>query len=202
MRRQTHSGFTLIETVISLVLLSFIALIGYQGLAFGMEQWRKGHERLEFGYAYQQAIGWVRNSLGAAETLVDRRASRRDYLFDGSARGVEFFTRFDQARRGGLYVTRLFHDAADNSLQVSYYLHHPEIDPQKMGVEPDRVTILDGIVSFRMAYYGKAKGKISARWHDDWRSSYRLPQLIRLDLETVDGIKHQSIVSVLTSKDV
>ena len=41
-----------------------------------------------------------------------------------------------------------------------------------------------------------------ARWHDDWRKSSRLPQLIRLDLETVDGIKHQSIVSVLTSNNV
>jgi prepilin-type N-terminal cleavage/methylation domain-containing protein len=201
MRRRSHSGFTLIETVISLLLLSFIALIGYQGLAFGMEQWRKGHEKLEFGYAYQQAMGWVRNSLGAAEKFVDRRVSRRDYLFDGGAHSVEFVTRFERARRGGLYVTRLFHDAADNSLRVSYYLHHPEINPQKTGVKPDRVTILDGIASLQISYYGKAKGKLIARWHDDWRESNRLPQLIRLDLETVDGIKHQSIVSVLTSNN-
>jgi prepilin-type N-terminal cleavage/methylation domain-containing protein len=199
MRRQTHSGFTLIETVISLVLLSFIALIGYQGLAFGMEQWRKGHEKLEFGYAYQQAVGWARNSLGAAEKVVDPRVTRRHYLFDGGASSVEFVTRFDRARRGGLYVTRLFHDAADNSLQVSYYLYHPEINPEKAGIEPARVTILGDVASLKISYYGKAKGKRSVRWHADWREDFKLPQLIRLDLETVDGIKHQSIVSVLTS---
>jgi prepilin-type N-terminal cleavage/methylation domain-containing protein len=108
MQRRTHSGFTLIETVISLVLLSFIALIGYQGLVFGMEQWRKGHERLEFGYAYQQAIGWVRNSVGAAERIVDRRVTEQIYRFDGGASAVEFVTRFERARRGGLYVTRLY----------------------------------------------------------------------------------------------
>jgi prepilin-type N-terminal cleavage/methylation domain-containing protein len=201
MRRRAHSGFTLIETVISLVLLSFIALIGYQGLAFGMEQWRKGHEKLESGYAYQQAIGWVRNSLGAAEKVVERRVSLPDYLFDGGTRSVKFVTRFDRARRGGLYVTRLFHDADDNSLQVSYYLYHPEVDPEKTGLEPDRVTILEGIASLKMSYYGKARGKIRARWHDSWRQHVKLPELIRLDIETVDGITHQSIVSVLTSND-
>ena len=202
MRRRTLSGFTLIETVISLVLLSFIALIGYQGLAFGMEQWRKGHEKLEFGYAYQQAMGWVRNSLGAAEKIVDQQVNRRDYLFDGGGHSVKFVTRFERARRGGLYVTRLFHDADDNSLQVSYYLYHPEVDPEKTGLEPARVTILEDIASLRISYYGTARGKTSARWHDDWRKSSRLPQLIRLDLETVDGIKHQSIISVLTSNHV
>jgi len=199
MRRRTHSGFTLIETVISLVLLSFIALIGYQGLAFGMEQWRKGHERLESGYAYQQAMGWVRNSLGTAEKVVDVRVGLREYLFDGGARNVMFVARFDRARRGGLYVTRLFHDAADNSLQVSYYLYHPEIDPEKTGIEPDRVTILEDVAALKISYYGKARGGRSLRWHADWRKNLKLPRLIRLDLETVDGIKHQSIVSVLTS---
>ena len=199
MRRRTHSGFTLIETVISLVLLSFIALIGYQGLAFGMEQWRKGHDRLESGYAYQQAMGWVRNSIGTAEKVVDVRVSLRHYLFDGGTRSIEFVTRFDRAQRGGLYVTRLFHDAADNSLQVSYYLYHPEIDPQKAGFEPDRVTILEDVAALKISYYGKARGERSLRWHADWRKNLKLPRLIRLDLETVDGIKHQSIVSVLTS---
>jgi prepilin-type N-terminal cleavage/methylation domain-containing protein len=202
MRRRTQSGFTLIETVISLVLLSFIALIGYQGLAFGMEQWRKGHEKLESGYAYQQAMGWVRNSLGTAKKVVDRRVGARNFLFDGGARSVEFVTRFDRARRGGIYVTRLFHDATDNSLQVSYYLYHPEVDPEKTGFEPARVTILEGIASLKISYYGKVSDRNSARWHDGWHKGYRLPQLIRLDIETVDGIKHQSIVSVLTSNNV
>ena len=199
MRRRIQSGFTLIETVISLVLLSFIALIGYQGLAFGMEQWRKGHERLEFGYAYQQAMGWVRNSLGMAEKVVVQHNSRSEYLFDGGTRGVKFVTRFDRARRGGLYVNRLFHDAADNSLRVSYYLHHPEIDPLKAEIKPDSVTILEDVAALTISYYGKAIGEKSLRWHDDWRRNLKLPRLIRIDLETVDGIKHQSIVSVLTS---
>jgi prepilin-type N-terminal cleavage/methylation domain-containing protein len=199
MRRQTHSGFTLIETVISLVMLSFIALIGYQGLVFAMEQWQKGHERLEFRQAYQQAMGWVRNSIGVAEKVIDPRISLRSYLFDGAPLSVKFVARFDRARRGGLYVTRLFHYAADNSLRVSYYLYHPEVDPQEAGIEPDSVTILEDVAALKISYYGKAKNEKSLRWHADWRNNLKLPRLIRLDLETVDGVKHQSIVTVLTS---
>ena len=135
MRRRQQDGFTLIETVISLVLLSFIAMIGYQGLIFAMEQWQKGHERLEFRQAYQQAMSWVRHSFGSAERVVYRNGSRHHYRFDGTLQSVEFVARFDRARRGGLYVTRLFHDPADNSLRVSYYLYHPEVDPLKAGLE-------------------------------------------------------------------
>jgi len=171
MHRRTQSGFTLIETVISLVLLSFIALIGYQGLIFGMEQWRKGHDRLESRYAYQQAMGWVRNTVGTQERVVDRRISLRSLVFDGKPGSVEFVARFERARRGGLYVTRLFHDPQDSRLKVSYYLHHPEIDPR-------------------------------ARWHDAWSDAATLPRLIRIEIETVDGVNYQSIVSVLTSNDV
>lgn len=199
MKRRTQSGFTLIETVISLVLLSFIALIGYQGLAFGMEQWRKGHDRLEFRQAYQQALGWMRNSIGSAERVVDRRTTQQAYRFSGDATAVEFVARFERARRGGLYVTRVFHDTIDNSLQVSYYLHHPEIDPQADQFEPDRVTLLENVGKLKISYYGQAKDEKTLRWHAGWGKSMKLPRLIRLDLETVDGIKHQSILSVLTS---
>ena len=200
MRRRQQGGFTLIETVISLVLLSFIAMIGYQGLFFAMEQWQKGHDRLEFRQAYQQAMGWVRNSVGTAEKVIDPRISQRHYRFDGGPHSVEFVTRFERARRGGLYVTRLFHDAADNSLRVSYYLYHPEVDPLKANLEPDSVTILEGVASMRLSYYGKEKIK-AARWHDSWSNAFQLPRLLRIDIETVDGIKHRSIVSVLTSNN-
>ena len=52
----------------------------------------------------------------------------------------------------------------------------------------------------KISYYGKARDEKKLRWHADWQRSLELPRLIRLDLETVDGIKHQSIVSVLTSR--
>jgi prepilin-type N-terminal cleavage/methylation domain-containing protein len=200
MRQRRQGGFTLIETVISLVLLSFIAMIGYQGLIFGMEQWQKGHDRLEFRQAYQQAIGWMRTSVGTAEKVIDRRVSPRHYRFDGGPHSVEFVTRFERARRAGLYVTRLFHDPADNSLKVSYYLYHPEIDPRKAGLEPDSVTILEDVASMRVSYYGKNNSK-AARWQDSWENAFRLPRLLRIEIDTVDGITHRSIINVLTSND-
>ena len=201
MHRRIHRGFTLIETVISLVLLSFIALIGYQGLIFGMEQWRKGHDRLESRYAYQQAMGWVRNAVGTSERVVDRRISLRSLVFDGQPNSVEFVARFDRARRGGLYVTRLFHDPRDNRLKVSYYLHHPDIVPRGEAFDPGQVTILPDIAVLRLSYYGNNRGK-TARWHDAWRDAATLPRLIRFEIETVDGVNYRSIVSVVTSNNV
>lgn len=201
MKATGNSGFTLIETVISLVLLSFIAIIGYQGLIFGMNQWRKGHDNMQFQYDYHQAIGWVRNKLSSAEKVLQLRGNRQAYLFVGDAQSVEFVARFDRARRGGLYVSKLDYDAASESIYVSYYLRHPEIDGDQDSDSSERVPLLSNIASVRISYYGRKLGG-RTDWHDSWRDSNTLPRLIRLEIKSVEGVNYQSTINVLTSNNV
>jgi hypothetical protein len=63
------------------------------------------------------------------------------------------------------------------------------------------VTILPDIATLKLSYYGRNNSR-TARWHDAWSDAATLPRLIRIDLETVDGIKYQSIVGVVTSNNV
>jgi len=201
MKPANDGGFTLIESVISLMLLSFITIIGYQGLIFGVNQWRNGHDKMQFQYDYHQALGWMRNKLGSAEKVVSPNANKFSYLFDGTAQDLEFVGRYERARRGGLYVSRLVFDKSDNSLYVSYYLHHPDVVGKLKNSPPRRVTLLSNVVSLRLSYYGrKLGGKVS--WHDNWHGENSLPQLLNIEIETVDGITHQSLISVLTSNNV
>ena len=127
MKHAKAGGFTLIETVISLTLLSFITIIGYQGLVFGMNQWRNGHDKMQHQYDYHQALGWMRDKLGSAEKVTRIGSDDRAYLFEGMPDSVEFVGRYDRTRRGGLYVSKVFIDTRDHSINVSYYLHHPDI---------------------------------------------------------------------------
>jgi general secretion pathway protein J len=202
MNRNTAAGFTLIETVIALVLLSFVMVIGYQGLVFGIEQWHKGEVRLESRYDYYQAIGWMRSRLGEAEKTTAYVEKPEYYLFDGNTREVEFVARFDRARRAGLYVTRVYLDERDQSLYVAYYLHHPDVERTLEQLDPERVKLLPGVASLRISYYGRPSGQRNKEWHPDWRKQTSLPQLLKLEIETVDGVKHESFISMLTSNNV
>lgn len=202
MNRNTATGFTLIETVIALVLLSFVTVIGYQGLVFAIEQWHKGEERLQSGYDYHQAAGWMRARLGSAEKTIAFGGNEKFLLFDGKADQVEFVARFDRARQPGLYVTRVYLDERDHGLYVAYYLHHPDIEHSLEQHEPERVKLLPDVVSLRISYYGRLSGQRKKAWQSGWRDENSLPQLVKLEIETVDGVKHESYISVLTSNNV
>ncbi|MDH3450414.1 MAG: prepilin-type N-terminal cleavage/methylation domain-containing protein [Gammaproteobacteria bacterium] len=202
MNRNTAAGFTLIETIIALVLLSFVMVIGYQGLVFGVEQWHKGEERLESQYDYHQAVGWMRARLGSAEKAIAFGGDAKSYLFEGKTGEVEFVARFERARRPGLYVTRVYLDERDHSLYVAYYLHHPDVARNLEQLEPERVKLLPGVASLRISYYGRRSGQRKKEWHPGWRNQASLPQLLKLEIETVDGVKHESYISVLTSNNV
>ena len=202
MKHAKAGGFTLIETVISLTLLSFITIIGYQGLVFGMNQWRNGHDKMQHQYDYHQALGWMRDKLGSAEKVTRIGSDDRAYLFEGMPDSVEFVGRYDRTRRGGLYVSKVFIDTRDHSINVSYYLHHPDIARNIDSHAPERVALLANVSAIRFSYYGRKFGAKKKGWHDSWREQDSLPQLLKLELETVDGVKHQSLISVLTSNNV
>jgi len=202
MNRNTAAGFTLIETVIALVLLSFVTVIGYQGLVFGIEQWHKGEKRLQLQYDYHQAVGWMRARLGSAEKTTAYVGQPKSYLFNGQTREVEFVARFDRARRPGLYVTLMYLDERDHGLYVAYYLHHPDVARTLEQIEPERVKLLPDVASLRISYYGRPSGQRKKEWHPSWRKQTSLPQLLKLEIETVDGVKHESFISVLTSNNV
>ena len=202
MKRNSASGFTLIETVISLTLLSFITIIGYEGLIFGMNQWRSGHDRMQHQYDYHQALGWMRDKLGSAEKVIRIGGDDQAYLFDGTPRSVEFVARYDRTRRGGLYVSKIYLDQRDHSLSVSYYLHHPDVVKNLENVVPQRVALLANVASVRFTYYGRQPGTKKKAWHDSWPDQNSLPQLLKLNIETVDGVTYESLLSVLTSNNV
>jgi len=201
MKRNINCGFTLIETVISLMLLSFITIIGYQGLVFGMEQWRNGHDKMQFQYDFHQAIGWARNKIGSAEKVLDLKGSGRSYLFSGADRSVEFVARYDRSRRGGQYVTKILYAEGDTSIYVYYHLHHPDMERESEDRFSERVKLLSEVASLRFSYYGSKGGKAAA-WHDDWVDSNTLPQLVKIHIQSVDGVKYVSTVNVLTSNNV
>lgn len=196
---RTH-GFTLVEMMISLTLLSMITIIGYQGLQFSIKQWQRGNDSMLFQYDYFQAVSWIRNKIGASENVLMPGSSDYSYFFTGSSDSVEFVARYNRTRRGGLYVNKIFYDKSDNSIHVSYYLHHPGISLKAKNALPEQVTLLSNVRSIRFSYYGRKQGR-RAHWHDSWGDLNSIPRLVRVDIENDTGEHFQSTIQVLTSNN-
>ena len=201
MNRKITQGFTLIEMIVSLVLLSFITIIGYQGLMFGVNQWRIGHDKMLFQYDYHQAVSWIRNKTAVSEKVKKPGGNDFSYFFTGEKHSVEFVTRYSRARKGGLYVSKIVYDAEYKSIDVIYYLHHPDMKNAIENNLSEKTTLLSNVSAIEFSYYGK-KGGAKAKWHTHWKDDNSLPQLLKLDIESGSGSHYQSTIYMATSNNV
>lgn len=201
MNSYSNKGFTLIEMVISLVLLSFITIIGYQGLFYSANNWQKGHDKMLFQYDYHQAVNWIRHKAGSAEKVKSPTSSSPAYLFNGEKHSLEFVARYSRTRKGGLYVNKIQYDPGAQKIDVSYYLHHPDIQSQQQEIATDSVTLLPDVKSIEFYYYGRdITGKTD--WYESWKDRNTLPKMIRLEIINTDDVSYESIIYVASSNNV
>ena len=186
--------------MISLTLLSFITVIGYQGLMFSVKQWQHGGDKMTLQYDYYQTMSWIRNKIGAAVIVQTPSGNDYNYLFNGDRGSVEFVARYNRTRRGGLYVNKIFFDEDDKSIYVSYYLHHPDIKFKTENFVPEQITLLSNVKSIKFSYYGRKIGSV-ARWHNNWKNANSLPQLIKVDIEDEVGELFESTIHIATSNN-
>lgn len=194
------AGFTLVEMTVSLMLLSFITIIGYQALMFGLQQWQQGNDKMTFQYNYFQAVSWVRNKLGSSEKVKDLNSNANAYLFNGSSESVEFVARYSRTRRGGLYVNKIQFNEQDQTITVNYYLHHPDNQSTINPAGLQGVSLLTQVESLRFFYFGNKQGE-KATWHDNWSNSTTLPQLVRMEIHNDSGQRYESTIHVSTSNN-
>ena len=201
MSSHCNKGFTLIEMVISLVLLSFITIIGYQGLFYSANNWQKGHDKMLFQYDHHQAVNWMRQKAGSAEKVKSPTSNSFAYFFNGEKHSLEFVSRYTRTRKGGLYVNRIEFNPAAQKIDVAYYLHHPDIQPQKQEIDIDRVTLLPDVRSIEFHYYGTNK-KGESGWHESWTDRNTLPKLIRVEIINSEGQRYNSTIYLASSNNV
>lgn len=197
-RINRSKGFTLVEMTVSLVLLSFITIIGYQGLIFGINQWLRGSDKISFQYECYQAMSWMRDKISSSEIVKDINTTNNNYLFTGKADSVSFVARYNRSSHGGLYINKIKLSENKENIYVSYRLHHPAVMYRGGDDTYEKVELLSGVSSIQFSYYGKRKERIP-QWYPSWESEESLPRLVRVKIENAAGEQFESIIHIETS---
>jgi prepilin-type N-terminal cleavage/methylation domain-containing protein len=199
-KKPSSGGFTLVEMTVSLMLLSFITLIGYQALMYGLTQWQQGNDKMAFHYNYFQAVSWIRLKVGSSEKVKDTNTSSNAYLFRGDNKSIEFVARYSRTRKGGLYINKILFNQAEHNITVNYYLHHPD---NRTGIDTDNsqgVELLGQVSSLSFLYYGNKLGE-DAKWHDQWKGLASLPQLVKIEIQHDSGKLYESTIHISSSNN-
>lgn len=203
------AGFTLVELLIALALVSLIVLLLFSGLRLGTHAW-EGVETI----AERTAGPRIARSF-LARILTQARPARVSFeaedvlVFAGDAENLELVAPLSEhVGTPGLYVLRLSL-AGEGQLVLTRWLLHPDV-LEGSGDIPEWVPfddssaisatgpldedlaagaygytlLLDGVQELEISYFGILEGEQDPDWHRDWIEQPRMPNAVRIHLST------------------
>lgn len=177
-------GFTLVELLVGLSLMSLISLLLFGGFRFGLRAWEVGDGRIAAANEIAMAQHLLRRQLAEAQpVIIGSRPELAPTLFQGDDAGVTFVGPLPAHRGvGGFYIfsiaTRA--DRGGRQLLLRWRRYRPDAVAGSDFDPKDESVLLGGIRSIAIEYFGQPTAAASARWLQRWDGTLGLPQLLRL----------------------
>lgn len=191
--RSRSFGFTLVELLVALTILSLVIGLIFGSLRLGV----KMADSVESQVARSQRVHLVqrmlRRQLQQALPLEKAGAGESGRIdFEAGRERIEFVAPMTAGTSySGLYRMSIkVEDDFDRShghrkLILSYELLIPDDDARFAEQEPQEVTILDDFLDAEFAYLDNS-GRGADHWQDNWTDQSSLPGLIRLRIRHAD----------------
>lgn len=185
--RPTHNrGFTLVEVMIALVLMSLAMTLMMAGLRYSAKAWNSADQRMMSLADLQAARRLVGSTLSRAIPVVIGEEDDKRYLFEGEEHAVTFAVYMppypDQA---GLYLTTLFITEEDAffQLRLKRSLLTPDINPFGQWQPEEDVLIWQSEQPLSFAYFGTDSDE-EGSWQTQWDGAMQIPQLVKLEIDS------------------
>ncbi len=193
MKRRTKNkytcacGFTLIEVMIALVLLSMLLLLLFGSLFTATKHWQIGEMKINKNNEVRLVNKFIRQKVSQATPILWVNKDGKRLLFKGENNELKFVASLPAHRGGGgLYELTLKVSKSKNGnlLGLNYVLLDPQTEPfsDSSSKNGEFIAIANGINSIKLSYYGNEKINEEPGWLDEWKSDEQLPQLLQIQL--------------------
>lgn len=186
-RRDGVPGFTLLELLIAMTLVSLLSVLLLGGLHMGTRVWERSADVADEMDEVRAARGFLRNTISQAYPALKKNPVQGFYVLDfaGSASEVRFLAPMPQAVNAGGFARLTIKVQPGGTGQQLVALWEPEFAAD---AALDRtVVLLDGLSNAGFQYFGGAAGQPDG-WSDSWTPTTIMPKLVRLNVRfTQDG---------------
>lgn len=186
-----QQGFTLLELLIAMTLLSLLMGVLYGGLNTAIQGWTRGGERLEMINTLRLTEDFLRTRLRQSRTVYrnDVASGQQRVVFEGDAEQLIWVTpMLAHLGFGGLYVLQL--DWPDQHyLRLRWFPYQPGDGLEEVVIDEAHIgetVLLEQIEAFAIRYYGPPESGRDSEWQRRWDNPMQRPELVSLQL-TVDG---------------
>jgi general secretion pathway protein J len=187
---QALKGFTLIEVLIAMTLLSIMMVLLFTSLKICADSWEKGESKITEVNEIAVVYNFFQRDLSVAKPLWnDLPAEERVFSFQGKAQSLQFVSAFPaSAGRTGLqlFSLNLLEEDNEQFINVTIVPFVPMTEGAKWHKE--EVTLIKHVSDFKLAYFGSADGVSEGAWTEEWLNKEVLPRLVKINISLENGI--------------
>ena len=192
-KKAQQPGFTLLEVLIGMSLMSIMMLLLFASLRICVQNWNAGEKKI--AQVSQAAIiqSFLQSKLHATVPLDGEFLEEPEFSFQGKQDQIQFVAAMPaSAGRLGLQLFKMSLRPADRGEQGSYLqVEIQPFFPQEEGEQwvEEPVVILKKIHSLQFAYFGSDSDARNNDpvWQNDWLEMDSLPKLVSIDIELING---------------
>jgi len=190
--RDRQAGFTLIEVLVSMAVLSLILVALYGGLRVAARGWDRGEALVRDAEMLRTSSALLRRYLGQAYPLLRWKKGTWRLEFAGDEAQLRFVAAMPpRLGVGGLYELHISTEERANGVALLLHrrLLHPDLDDRAQddlaaGIADDSV-LAEGLREVGFDYFGSERRNDPPAWRERWLDKKRLPALVRM--RVVDG---------------
>jgi general secretion pathway protein J len=182
-----QSGFTLVELLLAITLMSILLGLAYGGLRAATRSSNSGQELLEQTGTIRITHQFMRRQLNQMQPLpfdIEDDAEATRVVFDGNARRIQYVAPMPgYLGKGGPQVQTIELVNGNNGLDLVF--NHQLLqgyDPELM-IQNEPIVLMEDIESAAFEFLARDENGELAGWVSGWDTRGELPVAVRLDLD-------------------
>lgn len=186
--KNQQTGFTLIEMLIAITILSIMITLLLASMRIAGQIWQGGEQKIIQNSIKQSSYRFFSQNLTHIlpymhEVDLPDKTTVEKPVFQGTRERLQFISALPlSALRKGLYFFQLYFDKNQNTLFLRLT---PYRNTEKTQAETEE--IITGIRSVHFSYFGTADPtEEQGSWFDEWLDIDHLPSLIRIEISLLD----------------
>lgn len=182
-----EDGFTLLELLVALSLMSFLSLLLYASTNFAIHAWSVSQNALINSTQLRNTMAHLRSELAQAYPKSSDAENKASIEFYGGTDRISFMTPSET------------HPAEFTKSQVRLEDDHDgkvliEESHRELGFKAEKSLLLRNVKAFKITYFGDAESSPTLSWHPTWNGRNKLPRLIRFEISFFDRSRGQESV--------
>jgi general secretion pathway protein J len=190
MKVTKFKGFTLIEVLIGMTLLSLMVVLLFSSLTIGAKSWEQGEKKIadvnEIAVVQQFFNHYLAHSVPQWNDFDPEKD--RIFSFQGKKQSLQFVAAFPaSAERAGLQLfnLELVKKNKNSFISIAVTPFFPLTENEEFF--EDEISLVENVAHFELAYFGLNDETGESGWQNEWLNKEQQPQLVKILLELDDG---------------